>query len=237
MFSASCPLLKYVHTLCILFVAWFFSVTSQSFSQPGIKIAEGASIDLGTLYEGRTTVRELTVQNIGRDTLVIGNVRTSCGCAVAKLSSHRIAPGGGEKLTVTFESKDIQGKIKREVYITSNDSAHPKMDIIFTGTIVSVVQVTPRYVSLGQQKLHYSARYTVQLRSTVTDTIRILSYTSPDPQLHLYLAENVIPPNGTVTMEVDLSPTTKGKLLGQLELTTDSRLKPVIKISYIGLVR
>ena len=202
-----------------------------------IHIAEGTKINLDTLYEGRTAVRVLTVENRGRDTLNIENVRTSCGCTVAKLSSNHIPPGESEKLSVTFESREAQGKFKREVYVNSNDASHPEMDITILGTIVTVIQVTPRYISFGTVGIHRFSRQVVQLKNTVTDTIRILSCSSPDPQLRPHLSDSLLAPGKPVDLEVELSPTKKGNLLGQLELTTNSLLKPEVKISFVGTVK
>lgn len=229
--------IKFPPKLPFAFVPLLFLSASLSFPQPSIRIAEGTSIKLGPLYEGRTTVRELTVGNGGRDTLVIDNLRTSCGCAVAQLSSYSVPPGGSEKLTVTFDSKDIQGAIKREVFFSSNDKDHSKMEITFTGNIIPIVEVTPRYISFGTRPLGQVTRRTVKIRNTLADTIRILSCRAPDPQLRLEVLDSILLPHDSVNVNVDLVPATTGKLLGQIEIKTDSPLKPLIKISYIGKIK
>jgi hypothetical protein len=237
MFAQYPSLLNHLTNKTILVLILLLSHICTSNSQPAIRIVEGTNINLDTLYEGHAAVRELTVENAGRDTLNIENVRTSCGCTVAKLASKHIPPGGSEKLTVTFESKDAQGQFKREVYINSNDTSHPEMDITIRGTILTVIEVFPRYISFGTQKVHRLSQQVVRLKNTVNDTIRILSCGSPDSQLHLRLADSVITPGRSVNLEVELSPTKKGNLLGQLELATSSPLKPVVKISYMGTIK
>lgn len=222
----------------ILFLVVAFCLcVSSSYGQAAIRIEEGMSFDLGKIYEGRSVDRKLTIQNAGRDTLVIRNVHTSCGCTVAKLSSDRIPPGKREKLTVTIDSKNIQGEIKRDVYIASNDSSSPRLDLVFRGTIVTVVVVTPRYVTFGKAKIGHSTERIVTLKNTVSDTIRVLSATSPEKQIQIHLADSVMAPQHELGMEVVLSPRTRGNLLGQLELTTNSYLKPTIKISYTGAIK
>ncbi|HTK81989.1 MAG TPA: DUF1573 domain-containing protein [Bacteroidota bacterium] len=221
----------------ILFFAIVICLGITSSYGQAIRIEEGMAFDLGKIYEGRSVDRKLTIQNVGRDTLVINNVHTSCGCTVAKLSSDRILPGKREKLTVTIDSKDIQGDIKRDVYIASNDTASPKLDLVFRGTIITVVVVTPRYVNFGKAKIGQPVQRHVTLKNTVSDTIRVRTATSPDEQITIQLADSVIVPRQEFGMDILLSPKSKGNLLGQLQLTTDSRLKPTIKISFVGAIK
>ena len=223
--------------LCLLCFGLLMVTVRNARSQPRLSIDGATAMNIGTLYEGQTTVRKLAMANGGNSTLHISRLWTSCGCTAAALSSTDISPGTGETLSVSFDTKDLQGNFKREVHIASNDPRTPQLDLSFAGTIVPVVLVTPRYVSFDRMSLNHPRHTIVRITNTIRDTIRIRSYSTPEPQMSLSLDAKIIPPDSSAQLGVDVLPVNKGKLLGQIEMVTDSKLKPVIKISYIGTVR
>jgi uncharacterized protein DUF1573/transmembrane protein TMEM131 len=220
----------------VLFGLLMFSVRNVR-SQPRLSIDGPAAMNIGTLYEGQTTLRKLAIFNNGNTALHIERLWTSCGCTAAALPSNDIPPGERETLSVSFDTKDLQGNFRREVHIASNDAAKPQFDMSFEGTIVPVVLVTPRYVSFDRMSLNHPQHRTVRITNTIKDTVRIRSYSTPEPQMSLSLDARVIPPDSSSQLSVDLLPVSVGKVLGQIELATDNTLKPVIRISYIGRVK
>lgn len=85
------------------------------------------SWDFGKITESKTETHNFEVKNIGSVPLTIKGVTSSCGCTSASLSSLKIEPGETATLKVDVDSLQInsQGKIKRQVYIDSNDPKEP----------------------------------------------------------------------------------------------------------------
>src|SRR5258706_93047 len=83
----------YLTSICISFLQISIAV-----AQPIIQL-EDTTTNVGTLYEGQTTIRNLAVVNSGNELLNIKRVWTSCGCTAAKLSSTDILPNGRETLS------------------------------------------------------------------------------------------------------------------------------------------
>lgn len=95
------------------------------------------SFDLGDIDpdEGNR-VETFYVKNIGGAPLEILSVSTSCGCTEAEVESTEIAPGEQTKLIVTYDPSvhpGLEGKIKRIVYIKSNDPLQPEVELEFVG--------------------------------------------------------------------------------------------------------
>ena len=157
-----------------------------------------------------------------------------CGCTVAKVSNVRIAPLDTTSLVVSLTSKDVQGKVRREVNIFSNDTSQSKVTVVFTANIISFIQVLPRYIAFNKVSLDSKTGRTVQLTNTTNDTIRILSCKAPEHQLRLSLSTKTLPPNGIADLRVTLSAKKVGNILGQIVLTTTSAVKPQVTISYVG---
>lgn len=221
--------IKFLILLSALFV-------QRSLSQPKIIVRGGEKYDLGNIFEGTVTERELTVINSGNDTLFVKSVTTSCGCTVAKLSKTSVAPNDSIIVSISFTSKGNLGKFKRDIYIFSNDSTRSKVDVVYTGNIYSVLQATPRYISFGTQLLGHSDQRVVSIKNTGRSPITITSYKAPEPQLSLSVNKEIIQPNDSLQLKVVLNPLKTGKILGQIELNTNSPVKPALKISFVGKV-
>ena len=92
--------------------------------------------DFGALDEGVTVSHEFTLKNSGASPLKIDQVRSTCGCTVAKLETKELAPGASTKLAVKFNTKNRQGAQRKTITITSNDPESPH-------TLVVAAKVTP----------------------------------------------------------------------------------------------
>lgn len=99
-------------------------IVDQSNSQPS-----GASLFLpenqfnfGQVKEGTTVSHTFELVNKGSDVLQIKDVRTSCGCTAALVSSSTLKPGEKGTLKVDLDTKGRQGKMSRTISIVSNDS-------------------------------------------------------------------------------------------------------------------
>ncbi len=98
---------------------------------PAITVAP-AAIDFGAIPADSPVVTTVQVHNEGTAALQIANVRTSCGCTTATLSSTTIAAGAAVDLQVTFDPQahpGLYGPLLRIVYLSSNDPTQPELEI------------------------------------------------------------------------------------------------------------
>ena len=80
--------------------------------------------DFGTLLWKTPAKATFTVTNEGDKPLVISNVTTSCGCAVADWTKQPIAPGKSGTVTSTYDAKAL-GHFQKSVGIYCNASDRP----------------------------------------------------------------------------------------------------------------
>ena len=83
--------------------------------------------DFGKLHEGDVVDYTFSFQNKGNENLDIRNVKTSCGCTAALVSSKTIEPGKEGTLKVELDTKNHVGKMSRRITIYSNDPTNPDM--------------------------------------------------------------------------------------------------------------
>ncbi|MEA1965037.1 MAG: DUF1573 domain-containing protein [Candidatus Aerophobetes bacterium] len=115
------------------------ALPAQETSPPDIEFSEELW-DFGTIKEGEKVTHTFEVRNLGGAKLVIGKVRTSCGCAAALVSSQEVAPGGSGQIKVIFDSSGYKGKISKNIYVESNDPDELRKVL----TIKANVEVSPK---------------------------------------------------------------------------------------------
>ncbi len=91
--------------------------------------------DFGQIKQGKVLTHVFKFENLGDAPLLIHNVRTSCGCAAALISSREIAPGKNGEIKVTFNTKGYEGRQTKFVYVDSNDPQEPKKQLVVSASI------------------------------------------------------------------------------------------------------
>lgn len=81
--------------------------------------------DFGTVKEGSVVSHTFEFENKGNATLDISNIKTSCGCTAALVSSKQIAPGKSGTIKIDLDTKNRQGRMSRTITISSNDPEIP----------------------------------------------------------------------------------------------------------------
>jgi len=101
---------------------------------PSLKFNE-IKWDFGQIKQGKVLTHVFKFENKGDAPLLIHNVRTSCGCAAALISSREIAPGKNGEIKVTFNTKGYEGRQTKFVYVDSNDPQESKKQLVVSASI------------------------------------------------------------------------------------------------------
>jgi hypothetical protein len=81
--------------------------------------------DFGVVNEGKVVDHTFKFLNQGKSPLEISDIKTSCGCTAALVSSKRIEPGTEGTIRVELDTKNRNGRMSRNVTIFSNDPNEP----------------------------------------------------------------------------------------------------------------
>jgi hypothetical protein len=82
--------------------------------------------DFGVVKPNEKPTHLFTIKNEGDEDLLIEKVRASCGCVKTSISTKRIKSGKSAELTVIFDTTGYDGKVKKDIFITSNDFQEPE---------------------------------------------------------------------------------------------------------------
>jgi uncharacterized cupredoxin-like copper-binding protein len=81
--------------------------------------------DFGKVPEGQKIEYTFKFENKGTESLIIKDIKTSCGCTAAVVSSNSIKPGEVGSIKVDFDTKNRSGRNSKSVTIVSNDNKEP----------------------------------------------------------------------------------------------------------------
>ncbi len=81
--------------------------------------------NFGKVQEGKVYTHSFQFSNTGKETLLIKDVKSSCGCAVASISSKELKPGETASLKVELDTSNRKGRMSRTLTVISNDPEDP----------------------------------------------------------------------------------------------------------------
>ncbi|MBR1769988.1 MAG: DUF1573 domain-containing protein [Bacteroidales bacterium] len=118
---------KYLYILCFAPLL-FFSCSEKEKGVDVSVIEEQAAIkfendvlNFHTIRSGEKVTGSFKFKNVGKHDLVIGDVSANCGCTVADYPKEAIKPGKEGLISVSYDSKGVQGmRIEKYVTVSSN---------------------------------------------------------------------------------------------------------------------
>lgn len=94
------------------------------------KIEYTKEINFGKINVGDTIIKKFNIKNISSNTLKIKEIKTSCGCTVAKLNDSIVDANSSTHLLVTFiAEKDDKGIIEKSIVIDANTK--PNFNVMY----------------------------------------------------------------------------------------------------------
>ncbi|MGE5439562.1 MAG: DUF1573 domain-containing protein [Bacteroidota bacterium] len=123
--------MKTIFTVLLLF-------SGLSFAQVmGARLAvQNPVFGFGDIKQNVFVEHDFIISNTGDDSLVIMDVRASCGCTAAQPEKNVLRPGESAKINVKFNTISRQGKQQKYIYIISNDKENPEFRLSFSANVV-----------------------------------------------------------------------------------------------------
>ena len=242
---------KRVLMIAIFFLTWPGLSAGAGTREPDIQF-ETQTADFGRLVEGEKTEIHYHFRNAGGDTLIIENVRTSCGCAAALVSEKRLAPGEKGDIRVTFNSSEFLGKPHKTVSVWSNDPDTPKVTLSFSGIVWSEVEVTPRSIGFGhvdkaalegtnehgEKKKGTRPWKEVRVKFPTNPKLFVTEAAASSPGLKAEVMPRTAGNSGEDVVRIGLTPEARiGSLAEEVTIFTTSEVKPRVSVEVRADVR
>ncbi len=119
----------------IKFTGYVFNDNDTLASIPKIYLPE-TEHDFGKVENGKVVDYNFKIENQGKSTLEIQDIKTSCGCTAALASNKSIKPGEDGTIKVQLNTKGHTGKMVRTVTIKSNDPKDPSSTLTIYADVI-----------------------------------------------------------------------------------------------------
>lgn len=92
-------------------------------------------IDYGTIEHKGNGLREFKFTNVGKEPLIISDVKSSCGCLVPEWPKEPIKPGASSKIKARYDTQRV-GNFEKTLTVNSNDSNRPSLVLKIKGKVL-----------------------------------------------------------------------------------------------------
>lgn len=129
----------------LLSMLLFFFCNSFIFCEPEILI-EKTLIDLGKIYVHEEKLTEIVFKNIGDENLKITEIIEDCECTTLSIEKKELPPNTEGTIKINFEAGEELGETIEEIYIHTNDSKNPEINIHVRAIIIPFASVNPERI-------------------------------------------------------------------------------------------
>jgi copper(I)-binding protein len=207
---------------------------SMAAAAPEIVIDQ-PSYDFGTIPQGKKVEHVFTLRNAGDAPLIINNVRPSCGCTAASVTTSVIPPGKTGGIKSSFDSSNFTGTVHKTIAVDTNASRSPVTTLNLKGTVFEELQVNPRQLNMGMVKINETTRFAVILTNKGTKPVRLTSVKAPSAQMTADADKKNLNPGESARISVAVTPGKNDRFLsGNLLIHTDYPGKAEILVPVYG---
>ena len=191
--------------------------------------------DFGSAVATGSVSHSYAFRNDGKLSLVISDVRASCGCTVAKVREDTIPPGGAGAIDVTFNLVGRQGFQTKTITVTCNDPDRPSVLLTLRGTVVKPVWATPAALYLGRIATPEQRHVMFSLDAERPVMVRSWRATGPSQPEVEYLGASADSDGRHHDFRVTIvPPSAEGPFNGEIRVETDDERQPLVVVPYTG---
>lgn len=198
-------------------------------------IVEQPHYSFGTILQGKKVEHTFVLKNGGDAPLLIKQVRPSCGCTAANVSSTTIQPGKKGEIRTSFNSTNFYGSLTKSIVVETNDPKTPAYNLSLNGTIIEEIEVNPKQLNFGRMKVNTAKTMEFALENKGTRPLKITAVRSSLPQATVKTGKNPINPGQRELVAVTVTPLETDRVIsGYVSLTTDYPTKQTISVPFYG---
>lgn len=158
---------------CLSLVALAQETTSQpaNGSPPRIQLSTRVW-DFGKMWFAEKCETDIEIKNIGGSNLQFLDVKTSCGCTVARPTQQALRPGESDKIHIVYNTRKGVKNVHQTVTISSNDPSEPNITIEVKGEVRNVFDTEPsERITFGQLTQETKSTQVMTLRNNMDKPI------------------------------------------------------------------
>lgn len=195
--------------------------------------------DYGKIRYGETVTEEFVFSNTGDGTLVIEDLKSSCGCTNAVKGSREIPPNGKSKIVAAFDTTGLRAGAKvKTIFVHSNDPDRPVVKLIVRADVVKELNVEPPSIAKQLKGFTEEIPIPMKLTNSSAKAYKVTGFQGDPTGLTVRMnpgsfdvpAESTVP--FTVTLVPDKAPS-RVYYMGKLQLLTDHPQEADLEVRYL----
>lgn len=232
------PRLLLMMAACCVLVA--SEVAAQSHPHAGCMVVQGRRAhDFGRMEQTETVEHTFVLKNTCKETIVIEDAKTSCGCTAAVVSEKTVPPGGTARINVRFTPPTgSAGLVTKSVSVYERGQpASPLVDMTISATVRTDLTLVPTLARFGDGTPGKPVTATVTLQNTsdraigiersintmtmyagdVGGTVGGNAMPIPHDQVKIEPADLYLKPGEKREVRITVTPPVAGQLYGAIE--------------------
>jgi hypothetical protein len=209
--------------IIFLIVGLFLSM--QLLPQANIKFKQTA-IDMGQMKPGQPLNVQFEFENVGKNLLIIKDIRTSCACTVARFEKKEYKPGEKGVIPIRFDTRGRMGKHTQYATLSTNDPNNPyvqlKLTVILVRTDFPKITISPNRLDFEEVVMTQTYEQTVTIMNEGTVALRILELTHT-PEISTDFSDKVIQPGKEAKLKITFKPLQGGRYISFLKIRSNDR--------------
>ncbi len=117
--------MKKIITLCAVLLSFLAFTAMQTSNKPEFKF-ESETHDFGKIPQGTPVTTDFKFTNVGKEPLIISDVKPTCGCTTREYTKTPVKPGESGFIRLTFNAA-VAAPFSKAVTVLSNAETPTKM--------------------------------------------------------------------------------------------------------------
>ncbi len=210
---------RLIFVIITLVIALGVTPSRAQFSEATITF-DNLNHNFGNIKEEAGVVEHIfTFTNTGTESLLLNNVRSSCGCTIPEWSKEPIAPGKSGTIKVSFNPLRRPGAFRKSITVQSN--AKVKTTVLY---IVGMVEPKPKTIAdeypikMGNIRLSSNHLSVSRILNTEKKSASINIINDSDHNIRITIPDS--PEHLTFSVQPEtLQPKQKGKIVVDFDAT------------------
>ncbi len=205
--------------------------TSVILGEPALHFTD-TLLDCGAVPRRYTLEKSFSFINTSKDTVLLDDVTTSCGCTSVDFTPQAYGPGDSGKISVEYLTHIVESDFFKNVFVsTKRNRKTENYTLALTGIIQNHIRVTPPLLNLENYQIGNLPRDTITIQWNRPEPFDGTFLKVPD-----YLSITKLPGSGNIhPFEITLSESaTLGYKSDSLKILTGVETFPSIDIACEG---
>ncbi len=187
--------------------------------------------DYGTVVVGAVIKHVFTFTNTGNQTLVIEEVKSTCGCTAAGAWSRKTEPGNSGTIPVEFHTGHFNGPTAKPVTVICNDTNQAGVTLELKGIVWHPIDVVPAAAAFsGVLETPTNMYRTIHITNREDQPLILSEPKSNQRAIAAEITTNV--PGRSYDLTVKLVPPLgAGNVFGEVSMNTSSSNMPALTVS------